>query len=357
MAAEPGLAEPIWAQSEAATRVADAVSAALAAGEPVAVVGCGTSEHAAMAVAALIREALVDRRRAGWPVAARQAAEAALDPWPGLCLAVSHEGGTRATLAALEAARATGAATALITADPASPCARAAALSLVTPLVDRAWCHTVGYLSPILAGACIAAALSGSGLGWEPLRRHLEESAAAAAAQAAPLALALGGGGLLECAGGGADAISARELALKIEEAVHRPAVGRDLETVLHGHLVARDPGTRLVVFATDGALERRLERAAQLLAAATRIGQPSVAIVREDAPFDFAGGRPAGQMRLPRGAHLPAVLASLTGSALALQHLTLALAAAAGTNPDLIRREQAPYREAAELAEASPAI
>ncbi len=30
---------------------------------------------------------------------------------------------------------------------------------LVTPLVDRSWCHTVGYVSPLLAGAAIAAGL------------------------------------------------------------------------------------------------------------------------------------------------------------------------------------------------------
>jgi hypothetical protein len=34
------------------------------------------------------------------------------------------------------------------------------------------------------------------------------------------------------------------------------------------------------------------------------------------------------------------------------LQLLTLELAHALGTNPDLIRREQAPYREAARIAE-----
>jgi hypothetical protein len=40
-----------------------------------------------------------------------------------------------------------------------------------------------------------------------------------------------------------------------------------------------------------------------------------------------------------------------LVDGALAAQHLTLALAHEAGTNPDLIRREEDPYREAAALA------
>jgi len=44
--------------------------------------------------------------------------------------------------------------------------------------------------------------------------------------------------------------------------------------------------------------------------------------------------------------------IAALSAGAAGLQALTLELAHARGTNPDLIRREQAPYREAARLAE-----
>ncbi len=41
----------------------------------------------------------------------------------------------------------------------------------------------------------------------------------------------------------------------------------------------------------------------------------------------------------------------ALFASAITLQLFTLELAHAAGTNPDLIRREQKPYRDAAEAA------
>jgi hypothetical protein len=44
--------------------------------------------------------------------------------------------------------------------------------------------------------------------------------------------------------------------------------------------------------------------------------------------------------------------LAPLLGGAAALQTLTLALVAAVGVNPDLIRREEAPWRNAAAVAE-----
>ena len=46
--------------------------------------------------------------------------------------------------------------------------------------------------------------------------------------------------------------------------------------------------------------------------------------------------------------------LPPLLGGAAALQRLTLALVAVAGVNPDLIRGEEAPYREAAALVEDS---
>src|ERR671931_532494 len=80
----------------AAAEAGGLVRAAAAAGEPVLLVGCGTSEHAAQGGAEMLREAL------GTPaVGARDAFEAALDPQAGgVLIAISHEGGTKATLEA-----------------------------------------------------------------------------------------------------------------------------------------------------------------------------------------------------------------------------------------------------------------
>jgi hypothetical protein len=55
-----------------------------------------------------------------------------------------------------------------------------------------------------------------------------------------------------------------------------------------------------------------------------------------------------------PDPALLDPRLAGLLAGAGALQALTLELAHARGTNPDLIRREQAAYRNAAQAAESS---
>src|SRR6266550_7404527 len=115
VAAEPTLPAGIVRQEAAARSIAGAIKAALAQGQPIAVAGCGTSEHGAMGVAEQLRDATGDQGR----IHARQAFEAALDPWSaGLCIGISHEGETKATVAAMRAAREAGAATALITAAP-----------------------------------------------------------------------------------------------------------------------------------------------------------------------------------------------------------------------------------------------
>ncbi len=155
--AQARLAAPILgAERPDAARLRDAVLAAAAAGEPVVVTGCGTSEHAAMVVAELLTDSF---RRAGLTARAeaRQALDAALDPRSGgVLLAISHDGGTRATKLALEAGRESGARTALITACADPSCASDADLVFVTPVHDDSWCHTLAYVSAILAGARIS---------------------------------------------------------------------------------------------------------------------------------------------------------------------------------------------------------
>ena len=64
----------------------------------------------------------------------------------------------------------------------------------------------------------------------------------------------------------------------------------------------------------------------------------------------------PAGRLvlELPGPDRVDPRLAGLLAGAGALQTLTLELAHARDTNPDLIRREEAPYRRAAHEAESS---
>ena len=354
IAAQPVVAEEMLASpSPVAGAIADAVGEALAAGRPVTVIGCGTSEHAAHAVAALMGGTVAHERRA--LVRARPAMSAALDPTDGVCLAVSHDGGTRATALAVAAAREAGARTALITHDPSGSVAAGADHVLVTPRHDESWCHTLAYTSAMLAAATIAGRLGA--LAVPPaaagnLLRSVTEL------DAAPVAEALAGNRVVLCAGAGIDHITARELALKIAEGARMPTVALELETVLHGQLAGHDAGDALILVAIDDRAqpERLSRRAAHVAKAAAAIGLPVAALLStshaQALPAELT---PAGRLVLELTSELDPTLACLLAGAGALQTLTLALAHARGTNPDLIRREEAPYRQAAQVAEDAP--
>jgi glutamine---fructose-6-phosphate transaminase (isomerizing) len=231
-----------------------------------------------------------------------------------------------------------------------------------TPIMDRSWCHTVGYVSPILAGWAIAAAIAGQAEDPAVAQWTLNR-ALGARNEAAAVASALHGVDHLVAVGSGTDRIACREFALKVEEGVRLPASGLDLETFLHGHLAACSDRTGVVLFLTD--LRRGGQRAArglQLLRAARRVGCRTAAVVDpvlSDPVLDEAcsvgrivGAQQPARPELASETGLSATLMSLLHSTIALQLLTLELAHLAGTNPDLIRREEGPYREAAAIAE-----
>jgi glucosamine--fructose-6-phosphate aminotransferase (isomerizing) len=313
---------------EETAQVAGAIRDAVRLGAPIVVTGCGTSEHGAMAVAELIGDANPD----AW-VEAREALDASLRPRAGgLCIGISHDGGTRATRLALEAAKKAGAVTAAITAHPATAVPEAADYVVVTPIHDRSWCHTVAYVSAIVAGAGIA----GSGAKAASLTEAIDAAVAARPPIADAARLIHGGRRIVTC-GLGADFVTARELALKIEEGARIPANAHRLETVLHGHLAGCDADTTAVVRIARDPRGAALaaERGADLDAALAVIGIPSV-VIGEQLGLTRAGS----------------VAEALVSGAVGLQLLTLELAHAAGTNPDLIRREERAYREAAAAAE-----
>jgi glutamine---fructose-6-phosphate transaminase (isomerizing) len=355
--AQTGLAAPILNDDRPeVTRLQEAVMAAAAAGEPVVVTGCGTSEHAAMVVAGLLTDSL---RRAGLTVRAeaRQALDAALEPRVGgVLLAISHDGGTRATRLALETAHESGATTGLITACVERACWSGADLVFVTPVHDDSWCHTLAYVSAILAGARIsgitgdaAADAAASAIGTTLARRSELEAAAAH----------LNRSGRIIAAGLGSDQANAGELALKIAEGARLPTTVYHLETLLHGHLAGCDAGvTSLVLLALDPRAGARRDRRFALVAEAVRaIGIPVVAL----APSSLLATLPAdvhGVALEPVSSGASPVeplLISLLQSAVAVQLLTLGLVGLAGTNPDLIRREERAYREAALIGDETP--
>ena len=366
--AEPAIAARILERHEApgsgAAELARVIRRTIRGGEPVVVTGCGTSENAAVGVAAILREALRDadiKTATAGPrrdPVARQAFELSLDPpAEGLVIGVSHEGGTAATNAALTAAREAGARTALITVSDRSPGAGLADVVVTTEELDQSWCHTVGYVSPLVAAVAVAAHLTGRPV--DAAFRGVIRDALAAGVERGSIAEAVAGrlaaSRPILVIASGADRAAGHELTLKIEEGAWIPAAYRDLETFLHGHLAATDDRTGLVLILSDRA--RRSERQARavgVLRAARTIGMETAAIVTADAAVDVPTDlTSAGRIVLPELPDLPPTIAALLGTATALQSLTERLARARGVNPDPIHRDVDVYRDAADAADA----
>ena len=365
--AEPALAGRIAARLAArqgpAAQLAAEVKRAASEGQPILLVGCGTSEHAAQAGAEILREGLA---AAGFTMApgrasvptALQAFEAALEDElggsGGVVIGISHEGGTRATNRALERAQTVGAKVAIITVSDRSPGAAIADIVVTTEEMDQSWCHTIGYVSPIVAAAAIAAHITEEPLSPVALRELLESGLSQAAiAQTEAMAAILGGIDRLIVLASGRDRPSARELALKVEEGAHIPATMRDLETMLHGHLAGIDSRTGVVIIAVDpSGLDERVSRSAGVLRAVREIGTQGAAILAERAaPEIELGLTPAGRLIVPEAPLLSPALATILGAAVPLQLLTERLARSRGVDPDPIRRDDPLYRRAAQAA------
>jgi fructoselysine-6-P-deglycase FrlB-like protein len=365
--AEPALAVRLLARladaSGPAANLAAAIRATAQRGRPIIVTGCGTSEHGAQGTVEILRQAM---RHSGLPwrlgesgvPTAAQAFEASLEDELGgdgaLVIGVSHEGGTWATNLALERARASGSTVALLTVSDGSPGAALADIAVTTLELDQSWCHTVGYVSPILVAAAVGAHLSGKAINPDAAGRLLGAGLAPDAAQATDrLAGSLAKVDRLIVVGSGADRVAARELVLKVEEGAHLPAAMRDVETVLHGHLAGIDERTGVVLILTDPARrEGRGARAAGVLRATTELGSRNGAILGEDyLPAIPEALIPAGRLVVPVAPGLPPVVAALLGSAVPLQLLTERLARVRGVDPDPIRRDDPAYLRAAEVA------
>ncbi len=228
-------------------------------------------------------------------------------------------------------------------------------IAVETDELDQGWCHIVGYLSPILATAAVAAHLTG-----RPVDAAAVADLLAAGARdetgAERIAAGLADARQLIVVASGADRPAGRELVLKVEEASWLPSAYRDLETFLHGHLPATDASTGLVLILADrDHRSERLARARQVLAAAQVLGLRSAAILASDVDGALDPGlTPLGRLVVAEAPALPSGLAALAGTATPLQLLTERLARARGTNPDPIRRDDPVYRAASDAAEAA---
>jgi glutamine---fructose-6-phosphate transaminase (isomerizing) len=246
-------------------------------GADVVYTGCGTSFHAAQTGGRAL-----------------QALEAVLEPpRADLLVCVSHEGSTPLTL---EAARAFGGPVWLVTGQPDSPLAELAEEVIVcTPELERSWCHTASY-------TCAVAALAA-------LRGEDVAGLADAVAEALRLDEPVPAQLKICVAGAGRDWPTAQEAVLKLREGAWLSAGAHHTEQLLHGHLAAIDETVRAYVLEGEG---RAAERAHDAVAALRELGCETTLVPTVHPVVDVVR----------------------------FQCLTLAMAEAAGIDPDRIHRD-----------------
>jgi len=342
IAAEPALAQRLvrrLREQDAIGALADAIRKATEKRRPVVITGCGTSQHAAMAVADLLTEAVSPA--AGHEIRAAEALPLVRRPLDaGILIGISHEGGTTATNAALEATRAAGGTTALVTVGAGSPGAALADHVVTTDEQDQSWCHTVGYLSPIVAGIVLGSRIAGTRL--DAVAIHALLDVANDHRGAANIAAGLAGVDRLLVVGTGPDHGSAREMALKVSEGARLAAGALELETVLHGHLAAATRWTGIVVIGTDAIGDGlAADRVRRTLEAARALSMPAAALLDESLAASIEPAlTPAGRIVLPHTGRVKGVAASILAPILPLQLVAERLARARGMDPDTIGRE-----------------
>jgi glucosamine--fructose-6-phosphate aminotransferase (isomerizing) len=198
--------------------------------------GCGTSFHAALACGP-----------------AAQALEVLLGnaPEADVLVALSHEGGTRLTL---EAVNGFGGETWVITGAPDSPIAQAVDHVVVaTPEIEKSYCHTVSYTCAVAAGRALLGQ-DVSGLP-ETVERELDQEP-----------LVVSEHERLVIAGAGGDTATVLEAVLKLREGVHVAAEAHHTEQLLHGHLAAIDSSVRCFVLEGEGRAAERAHDAVRAL-------------------------------------------------------------------------------------------
>ena len=251
----------------------------------VVAVGCGTSYHAAQTTGEGV-----------------DALEFLLAPRDSDALVlVSHEGGTRLVL---EVAQAFAGPKWLVTGNPGSDLAAICdEVAFATPDVEQSYCHTVSYTCAVAA----LAALRGEDVSWLP-------DAVAEALQGERFPVTAHDRYLIT--GVGRDWPTAQEAALKLREGVYLPTEAHPLEELLHGHLAAVDESVRCFVLRGEG---RAADRAAQAAAALRELGCEVTVVPTRHPVVDIVP----------------------------FQLLTLDLAEARGTNPDLIRWDDPRWKAA----------
>ncbi|MBI1802651.1 MAG: SIS domain-containing protein [Chloroflexi bacterium] len=327
---------------------ADALDAAAALFAPLQslyLCGIGTSFHAALVAEYLLRLIAADR-----PLArAVHSFEFVRYPPPirpntGM-LIFSHRGTKNYSLQALDRANALGAPTAVITGKGSGANIHKARVELITVEQEISAAHTVSYTTALALFAALAIRLA----------RRVGQDTAAIEAQLAQLpsliqralqteqvirqvARALAGKTFIAFVGGGPNAATAYEVALKMKETNYTPCEGFEVEQFLHGPLCLHGAHTAVWVIASPGP---SYERCWDIVRSAKAIGATTIAQAQE--------GDSGIAASADHSVALPAVGEALSPlvHVVPLQLLSYHLALVKGANPDSFHRDDARHESA----------
>jgi glucosamine--fructose-6-phosphate aminotransferase (isomerizing) len=312
-----------------------AAAARLRGCERLILTGTGSSRHAALATERLFAGV------AGFGHRVRaQGAFALAHAWPDLdsatgVVVVSHRATNRATHDILAGARAAASPSVLVMAREADPPPHADCVLRTVP-AEIAQAHTAGYTGAVAMLAMLAAAI---GADAEIARAldGLPDYLALLLGQESweDLAARFAGRRRYIFVGGGSDAATALEAALKVSETSYLAAGGFDCEEFLHGPWVAMEPDDLLVLIALPGPAR---QRCLEVAAVAGEVGTPILALVGEgDRALD---GLAAETIEIPEVDERLAPVLTVAP----LQLLAYHWAVLKGANPDALRAGEAPY-------------
>lgn len=310
-------------------------AARIGAASRVLLVGIGTSLHAAQAGQRLFRDAGCE----AWAVHSFDFALSGpvLHPTDAV-IVVSHRGTKQYSGRALQRARDAGACTVVISGEGGAA-DDAADLVLRTAPQEASSAHTVSYTTAVAVLATLATAVArvtGAPLVTEDdfLRGPLTaavQSALDGEDAIRDLAARHASHRRIWISGGGMDAVTAAEAALKIKETSYSQAEGMQVEAFLHGPFCAVERDDLFVVLASDNPARPRVAQLADLIGA---LGAPLV--VADSSPAEPIGPASAARLVVPAA---PGGLAAITGI-VPLQLFAYHVALQRGTNPDSFRAD-----------------
>lgn len=260
-------------------------------------------------------------------------------------LVVSHRGTKHYSLQALERANRHGAPTVTITGKGSGEGIHKAGIVMITVEQELSAAHTKSYTTALSLLAALALRL-GRGTGqdvgaaeeqWARVP-ELMTRALRAEGQVKEIAQALVGKACIVFVGGGPNAATAYEVALKMKETNYTPCEGVHVEQFLHGPVAGLSEEMAVWIVAPPGPSYARCLDVAK---AAKAIGATTIALVQE------------GDQELSRTAahviHLPAVLEALSPLiyVIPLQLFSYYVALAKGTNPDTFHLDDPRHQQA----------